>query len=182
MISKYDKNWLPANMSYTQQIKKGHLQEGKKIDFTNDVPEAIDLDYKTTIYLAHPYDRRNSKRKEDIIRKLEARRFIVIDPFIGEDKLAEKYGVNYFYENPCRDFAREIKTRDLIQVALCDCLFAWIPKGVTTIGTIREFDSALAQGKYTIILCYKANPWLEDANELYLSYQDFLEDKQFIWK
>ena len=134
------------------------------------------------IYLAHPFDRRFSKRKEMIIKKLEERGFEVIDPFVGEDELEKKYKVKTYYDNPCRDFALEIKERDFNQVINCEALFAWIPKDVTMIGTIREFDKALEKGKYTIVLCYKPNPFLEDADELYLSYQNFLDEKSFIWR
>ena len=81
-----------------------------------------------------------------------------------------------------QNIAEDIKEKDFKQVENCDAFFAWIPKDVTMIGTIREFDKALRDGKYTIILCYRPNPFLEDADELYLSYQDFLEGKQFEWK
>jgi len=137
---------------------------------------------KPKIYLAHPFDKRNSKRKEMIIKKLEEKGYEVIDPFVGENKLEEKYGVKSYYDNPLRAFALEIKERDFNQVKNCDALFAWIPKDVTMIGTIREFDKALRNRKHTIVLCYKPNPFLEDADELYLSYQDFLEGKPFEWK
>jgi len=137
---------------------------------------------KKKIYLAHPFDRRFSKRKNMLIKKLEERGFEVIDPFDGEDEIAKQYGVKSYYENPCRAFALEIKERDFTQVESCDALFAWIPKGVTMIGTIREFDRALEHEKYIIVLCYKPNPFLEDADELYLSYQDFLNETQFEWK
>ncbi len=133
------------------------------------------------IYFAHPFDRRFTKRKEMIIKKLEERGFLVIDPFDGEDKIAKKYGVKNYYQNPCRDFAREIKERDFGAVDNADALFGWIPKGVTMIGTIREYDRALRGGKYIIILCYKPNPFLEDADELYLTYGDFLDGKKFEW-
>ncbi len=134
------------------------------------------------IYLAHPFDRRFSKRKEMIIKKLEERGFEVIDPFVGENKIEKKYGGKSYYDNPLRAFALEIKERDFNQIEILDAFFAWIPKDVTVIGTIREFDKAIQRGKYTIVLCYKPNPFLEDADELYLSYQDFLEGKQFEWK
>ncbi len=136
---------------------------------------------KQTIYLAHPYDRRNSKRKEMIIRKLEKKGWIVIDPFVGEDKVAEKYGVAGYYDNPCNEFALDIKERDFKGVDACDALFAWICKGVTQIGTIREFDRAVRKGRYTIAFCFKPNPFLQDADELYLTYQDFINDKEFEW-
>ncbi len=137
---------------------------------------------KPTIYLAHPFDRRNSKRKEMIIKELEGAGYEILDPFVGEDKIAKRYGVNNYYENPCRDFALEIKYRDFGHVSDCDALFLWIPKGVTMIGAIREYDKALEKRKYIIVLCYKPNPFLEDADELYLSYQDFLEGKPYEWK
>ena len=136
---------------------------------------------KKTVYFAHPYDRRLTHEKEIIIKKLEEIYFEVVDPFVGEENIAQKYGVNDYYENPCRAFAREIKERDFRQVSNCDALFAWIPKGVTIIGTIREYDKALEFGKYIIVLCYKPNPFLEDADELYLSLKDFLNDKKFRW-
>ncbi len=117
-----------------------------------------------------------------LIKKLTEMGYEAIDPFVGEDTLAHKYGVNFYYENPRRDFALEIKKRDFDQVVSCDALFAWIPKGVTMIGTIRELDRAFREGKYTIALCYKPNPFLEDTNELYLTYRDFIEGKQFEWK
>lgn len=137
---------------------------------------------KPKIYFAHPSRKRFSKRKEMLINKLREKGYEIIDPFVGEGKIANKYGVNFYYENPCRDFALEIKERDFNMVVKCDALFAWIPKGVTMIGTIREFDKALEHRKHTIVLCYKANPFLEDADELYLTYQDFIEGKQFEWK
>jgi hypothetical protein len=176
-------------MSYTQKIEKGYEEQGIEIDEngelryrgTGSVFLAHQRKRKRTIYLAHPYDRRNSKRKQMIIRKLEERDFVVVDPFVGEDILAKKYGVNDYYENPCRDFAIEIKDRDFGAVTACDALFAWIPKDVTMIGTIREYDRALRAGKYIIVLCYKPNPFLEDADELYLDYQDFLNEISFKW-
>ncbi len=137
---------------------------------------------KPKIYFAHPSRKRSSKRKEMLIKKLKEIGYEVIDPFVGEDILAKKYGVDFYYQNPCRDFALEIKERDFNMVLDCDALFAWIPKGVTMIGTIREFDKAIENGKYTIVLCYKANPFLEDANKLYLTYRDFIEGKEFEWK
>jgi len=138
--------------------------------------------YKPKIYFAHPSRRKDSKRKEMLIKKLEERGYEVVDPFVGEDELAKKYGVDFYYENPCRDFALEIKKRDFFKVVSCNALFAWIPKGVTMIGTIREFDKALRHNIHTIVLCYKANPFLEDADELYLTYKDFINNKQFEWK
>lgn len=137
---------------------------------------------KKTIYFAHPFDKIGSKREEMIMRKLEERGFKVIDPFAGEDVLCKKYNTDNYYGNPTRQFALEIKERDFGAVMKCNALFAWIPKDVTMIGTIREFDKALEYEIYTIILCYKPNPFLEDADELYLSYQDFLEGKQYVWK
>jgi len=137
---------------------------------------------KKKIYFAHPWDRLGTKREEMIIKKLEERGFEVINPFVGENKLEAKYGGMGYYDNPLRAFALDIKEKDFKQVIDCDAFFAWIPKDVTMIGTIREFDKALENGRYTIILCYRPNPFLEDADELYLSYQDFLEGKQFVWK
>lgn len=134
------------------------------------------------LYFAHPYDRRLSMEKEIIIEELEDRGFEVVDPFVGEENIAQKYGVNDYYENPCREFALEIKERDFRHVIECDALFAWIPKNITIIGTIREYDKALEFGKYIIVLCYKPNPFLEDADELYLSLSDFLNDKKFRWE
>ena len=165
------------------KMKKGHIQEGKRIEFTADeiISTLEPIKLKQTIYLAHPFDRRFSKRKEMIAKKLEERDFLVIDPFVGEDTLCEKYGVKNYYENPCKDFAMDIKNRDFMHVALCDCFFAWIPKGVTIIGTMREFDFALEHSKYTIVLTYKPSPFLEDADELYIDYNAFLNDEQFIW-
>ena len=133
------------------------------------------------IYLAHPYDKRYSKRKEMIAKKLTEKGFNVVDPFDGEDNIAEKYGVKTYYENPWEDFAREIVNRDFKQVDECDALFAWIPKGVTMIGTVKELVRAEMHGKHTIVLCYKPNPFLVDVSELYLSYQDFLDHNKFIW-
>lgn len=137
---------------------------------------------KPRIYLAHPFDRRFSKRKEMIIKKLEEKGYEVVDPFIGENKLEKKYGGKGYYDNPLRAFALDIKEKDFNQVIDCDAYFGWVPKDVTVVGTIREFDKALEHGKHTIVLCYKPNPFLEDADELYLSYQDFLEGKQFEWE
>ncbi len=136
---------------------------------------------KPTIYFAHPFDKRLTKRKDMLVNKLTEKGYEVVDPFVGENNIAKRYGVNNYYENPCREFALEIKERDFAKVIKCDAFFAWIPKDVTMIGTIREFDRANRENKYTIVLCYKPNPFLEDADELYLSYQDFIEGKQFEW-
>lgn len=137
---------------------------------------------KKEIYFAHPFDKIGTKREAIIIEKLKELGYEVTDPFKGEDFLCEKYECDNYYGNPCRAFAEDIMKRDLSQIDRCEALFVWIPKGVTTIGIIREVDYAFRHNKYVIIMTYKANPWLLETDELYLSYRDFLEGKKYGWE
>lgn len=134
-----------------------------------------------SVYFAHPFDLWKTELEKKIEDALEEKGYIVINPFDTESDLNEKYGVDTYYDNPSKEFAKEICERDFASIERQDIYFAYIPKGVTSIGTIREFEKALELGKRTIIVCYKPNPFLIDADELYLSLQDFIEGNEYKW-
>lgn len=165
------------NMSYAQKITKGYLEQGKKIDFeTGEIEEMK----KPTIYFAHPFDKWRTKQEEMIERVLEERGYEVINPFKEEDRLNEKYGVDNYYENPTKEFAKDIVDKDYKMVESCDEYFGWFPKGVTMIGTPLELAWARDLKKKITVLCYKPQPFLwVYADVFYLSYADFKEGKEF---
>ena len=136
---------------------------------------------KKKIYFAHPYDKWKSKREEMIERLLEQRGYEVVNPFKKENKLNEKYGVENYYENPTRPFAKDIVNKDWYMVADCDSYFGWFPKDVTMIGTPIELTWALLLQKEIISLCYKPQPflWLM-SNKLYIDYDNFVNDTPFV--
>ena len=136
---------------------------------------------KELVYFAHPFDKWRTDEEKLVKELLEHKGFKVFNPFDEENALNVKYGVDNYYDNPTYEFAGEIVDKDFQRVDECDSLFAWIPKDITTIGTIREIDRALRDKKRVMVVCYKPNPFLRET-DLYLSIEDFLNDKQYIWK
>lgn len=151
-------------------------------DLEKELEKELENEQKKTIYYAHPYDTWKTPKEKVISNRLVEMSYDVYNPFVEEDDVNEKYGVERYYDCPYDDLADEIKDRDFVAVDKCDAYFGWIPKGVATIGTVREFDRAIRKGKHTIILSYKPNPFLRDADELYLSTESFLKGEKYVWK
>jgi len=135
---------------------------------------------KKTIYFAHSHEWMDSKRKWKIKALLETRGYEVIDPFEHEDVLIKKYGYEY-HENRNEQYANDITEKDYELVKNADELFAWFPIGSTTIGTPLEIGWAKNMGKKVTVLYSSAHPflwsWRINLYKLYISYQDFKEDK-----
>jgi len=158
-------------MSYTQKIEKEIMPPDKKIK------------YKPKIYFAHPFDKWQTPREDQIEKILESRGYIVVNPFKEEDKLNEKYGVNNYYENPTYNFAKDIVDKDYQMVSDCDEYFGWFPKDVTMIGTPIELVWAHDLGKKITVLCYKPQPFLwMMADVFYIRYRNFRDDIKFYEK
>lgn len=135
-----------------------------------------------TIYFAHPFDTIGTEKESEIKEKL-SESYEVCDPFETEEELNKKYGVDNYYDNPTKEFAFSILTADKDKVYKCDELFAWIPKGITTIGTVIEMMWANGVGKLVTVLSYKPQPFfVQYSDTLYTSYEDFMNDHRYIWK
>ena len=176
-------------MNYTQMIKKGYIQEGKKIDFKYDVPECTSLTRFTDttrgvlgkIYFAHPESRWKSKREEMITKILTKRGYEIINPFDREDALLKKHNAESYYKNPTKPLADEIVEKDTkMCVEECSAYFGWFPKKSMAVGTAIEMEWAHNVGNYIIVLIDKPQPFCWNfCNILYLGYNNFKNDIRF---
>lgn len=137
---------------------------------------------KTSVYFAHPFDTRDTKREEMVIKHLKKSGYCVINPFDYEDELCEKHGVDNYYDKPCKDLAVEMVSRDFKEVEMCDELFAWIPNSSSSMGTLFEIAYAYELGKKVTVFVERAHPFLLFyADIMYISYSDFKKDKPYEW-
>lgn len=83
---------------------------------------------KIKCYFAHPFRTIGSEGEKRIISALERRGVIVINPFIGEDKLCEKYNVKSYYPKTLRKLGREIWIKDLKQIKESNLFLMWSPE------------------------------------------------------
>ncbi len=138
----------------------------------------------TKIYYAHPFDTwiNNFEMEKHIQEILESYDYDVVNPFVRESQLNEKYGVDNYYDNPCIGFAKDIVEKDYEAVEECDELFAWIPQHIVAIGTTFEIAYAHSLNKKITILTYKPHPFLlKYADVLYTSFEDFVKNEPHEW-
>ena len=133
---------------------------------------------KRSIYFAHPFDLWRTEKETEIEKILAKRNYNVINPFKEENRLNEKYGVDNYYDNPTRLFAKDIVKKDWEMVYKCDEYFGFFPKGISVIGTPIELTWAVLLGKKITSLCYKPQPFLVMYSDIfYTSYKSFIENK-----
>ena len=157
-------------MSYKQKIEKGIIPPDKQKKYK-----------KKTIYFAHPFDRIGTKREKMIEQILEERGFEVINPFKMEQELNKKYGVDNYFDNPCKGFAKDIVDQDWQMVSGADAYFGWFPKNATMIGTPIELVWAVLLEKEIITLAHRPHPFvLMFSHIIYIGYKNFAKNIPFL--
>jgi len=119
-----------------------------------------------SVYLAHPYDMRNSEMKKEIV-KILSKRYTVMDPFASEP--------DGYYKTPSVNLAHEIINKDFNLLLSCDEYFGWFPKGVTSIGTAIEMMWAYMLEKPVSTMSHRPNPFLLVHSDKFYSSLDELE-------
>jgi len=155
------------------------LEIGKKNEM--EQKKSIYKQNKKSIYFAHPIDTWQTVDEFIIEKRLKELCYDVVNPFVEEKKLNEKYGVTNYIEDPSESFAGDIVDEDYKMVARCDEYFGWFPKGITMIGTPIELTWAKDLKKPITVLCHKPHPFLIKYydNKFYLSIKDFLVGKEY---
>ncbi len=116
--------------------------------------------------------------EQKIIDILSKRGYRVVNPFVTEQALNQKYGVTEYYSQPSIPLAHDIVREDFEMLSACDEYFGWLPKGVTIVGTVVEMMWACKQGKPVTTLSYKPSPFLLVYSDKFFSnFEDFLQDR-----
>jgi len=98
---------------------------------------------KLKCYFAHPFRSKDTEEAKRIIEILKGRRVEVINPFVGEDKMAEKHGVEGYYPTTPYKLGREIWVKDLDQIDNCNMALFWLPEGYTIVGCYAEIQHVI---------------------------------------
>ena len=141
-------------------------------------------EYKLKCYFAHPYKFKDTPEKYKIMEILKERGVDAEDPFVGEDHILKKHGVNEYYEGPSYKLGREIWIRDFNRINTADMILAWIP--ITSMGTSVELYHAYLRGKFIQIIGEIYHPFisyiLTGGNQQFASIEDFEHLKVMRWK
>ncbi len=130
------------------------------------------------VYFAHPFDTWKTEMEQKIIDILSKRGYQVVNPFVTEQRLNQKYGVPGYYEKPSLPLAHDIVREDFEMLSTCDEYFGWLPKGISIVGTVVEMMWACKQGKPVTTLGYKPNPFLlVYSDRFFSSFEDFMQDR-----
>lgn len=116
--------------------------------------------------------------EQKIIDILSKRGYLVVNPFVTEEGLNQKYGTPGYYEKPSIPFAHDIVKEDYEILSSCEEYFGWLPKGMTIVGTVVEMMWACKQGKPVTTLSYKPSPFLlVYSDKFYGNIEEFLQDR-----
>ncbi len=143
---------------------------------------------KLKCYFAHPYESRNTPEEQEIIKELESRRIMVINPFDGEDEMMLKeYGRTSYYPDPPYELGRKIWAQDLKRVAECDMILIYVPEGVRLSGGCGiEMFHAYQLHKFIQIISKSKHPafaWvLTGGNQMYETVEDWKKYRIFKWQ
>jgi len=96
---------------------------------------------KVSVYFAHPHAEKDSETKKFLMKLLNMKYDIVIDPFT---KAVEKTGVGWL-----------IWEADQSIIDSCDVIFAWIPNR-KVVGTVVELEYAKKEKKLIILTAIKS--------------------------
>ena len=130
-------------------------------------------------YFAHPYKTIGTIDEKVLLDEMEQQGWDVLNPFAHDPIDAVENIKSGVFSS---EDAASLVNNDLTHILECDIILAWIPEGISAVGTICEMMFAATQGKkYVIVVHERLTPhsWVVHyADDLYLSIEDFINDKE----
>lgn len=154
------------------------MSVNNKIKLIKDVA----MGKKFKCYFAHLTNMIGSEEEADIIEELEFRRIDIINPFDRQKEIRDKY-MKIGWNKATYDDYRTIWSSDLSSIAESDMILAWLSNASTGCGA--EIQYAYMLHKFIHIIAPKKHPLyahvLTGGNRMFLSIEDWKNNKWFVW-